>query len=421
MRPRLLAALLAVLCACRKAEAPPAPVAPEPAPAAMPSPPVEVPNMPAEFALDAYRRFAADKKGNLFFSPYSISSALAMTYAGAAGRTKDEMSKALRFERHGDTLHEDFGALTAALNALGAAGQVKLSVANALWAQKDYAFREEFLGVAAKSYGAGVRKVDFMADPNAARAVINGWVEDATEKRIKDLIPEGVLAPLTKLVLTNAVYFKGQWLSRFKEAATQNAPFTNGDGAAVEAPLMFQAETFPYTEDRDLQILELPYRGGEVAMTVLLPRRADGLPALEKSLSPEALAGWLSRLQPTEARVHLPRFKVETSLALIGPLRALGMKSAFENCELAPPERCADFSAMSGNRELYISAALHKAFVEVNEEGTEAAAATAVVMTASESVSQIVEFRADRPFLFLIRHRRSGAVLFMGRLTHPGA
>lgn len=405
MRPRLLAALLAVVCACRKVD----------------TPPVEVSAMPTDFALDAYRRLAADRAGNLFFSPYSVSSALAMTYAGAAGRTKDEMSKALRFEGHGDALHEDFGALTAELNALGAAGQVKLSVANALWAQKGYTLREEFLDVAAKSYGAGVREVDFKTDPNAARAVINAWAEDATENRIKDLIPQGVLDALTRLVLTNAIYFKGQWLSRFEVARTKNAPFFKGEGASIDAALMFQNDTFPYAEDRDLQVLELPYKGGDVAMTVFLPRRADGLPGLEKSLSPKALELWLSRLEPTKVQVHLPRFKLESAFALNEPLKKLGMRSAFELClDGIPTEGCADFSAMSGNRELFIATALHKAFVEVNEEGTEAAAATAVVMSLAEGISQVVEFRADRPFFFLIRHRRSGAVLFMGRLTEPG-
>ena len=372
-----------------------------------------------QFALALYGRLAAREKGNLFLSPYSISSALAMTFAGARGLTQREMAAALHFPESGEALHASFGRLTQGLNALGKGGKVELSVANALWGQKGSSFLPGFIDLGRRSYGAGLSSLDFRSDPEGARAVINAWVEKETRRKIKDLVPSGALGPRTRLVLTNAVYFKGSWARQFEKAATREEPFTLPDGAKAKAPLMRQEAEFGYAETPELQALELPYSGKELSMVVVLPRKADGLPALERVLDERRLAGWLAGLASRKVEVVLPRFKVTAAFQLNEPLIGLGMPSAFKLSEVPLPDE-ADFSGMTGGRHLFISAALHKAFVDVNEEGTEAAAATAVLMAVAESVEPPTPvFRADHPFLFLIRDRRDGTVLFLGRLADP--
>ncbi|MCY3017687.1 MAG: serpin family protein [Planctomycetota bacterium] len=369
------------------------------------------------FAADLYARLAA-QPGNLFFSPNSIETALAMTCAGARGETAAQMAKVLHLPAKDDALHKHFGAFLKELNAdKGADGKPRsfqLSAANALWGQKGYAFLPEFLDLTKTCYGAGLSELDFRTNAEGARQTINAWVEKETKDKIKDLIAPGVLSSMTRLVLTNAVYFKGTWADQFQPAATKDQPFLLGGAEQVDCPMMHRKGGYGYKEGDGFMALQLPYQGGELSMIVLLPNAMDGLPKLEKDLTSANLAAWLRGFQHGDVAVTLPRFKVTAAFMLGDALQALGMSDAFTAA-------AADFSGMDGKRDFSISAVIHKAFVDVNEEGTEAAAATAVVMKGRAAPQQPKVFRADHPFVFLIRHETSGAILFMGRLANPKA
>jgi len=390
-----------------------------------------------EFALALYRQLRQDlgkenEEWNLFFSPYSISTALAMTYAGARGDTETQMAKALHFPQAGlfksgslmnrtilppwsrERLHNAFAQLGKELNGEGKERGYELHVANALWGQKGYEFLPEFLRLTQKHYGAGLQEVDFIRAAEPARLGINKWVEGKTNQKIKDLIPSGVLNSLTRLVLTNAIYFKGDWKHQFKERLTKEAPFYVTVGKTVRAPLMLQREEYNYAEADDVQILELPYKSGQLSMIVFLPKTRDGLEKMEKSLTPDTLKDHLKKLRTTDVIVHLPKFKLTSEFRMKKILSTLGMRDAFSPLK-------ADFSGMTKKEKLFISAVLHKAFVEVNEEGTEAAAATGVVVGTTSVPLPPKEFRADHPFLFLIRDNQTESILFMGRLTNPNA
>ena len=351
-------------------------------------------------------------QGNLFFSPYSISAALAMAYAGARENTAKQMAEVLHFGPQ-EQFHAAFGALQTAINEVQKAGQVKLNVANSLWIQKDYALQDSFLDITGKHYGATPFIVDFVGATEPARQKINTWVEDKTQDKIKELIKPGVLDAMTRMVLANAIYFKGDWASQFKKSATQDEPFSVAPAKTVSVPLMYQENDFGYRETSQYQALTMPYAGKALSMVVMLPKTADGLSALEADLtaSHRAVA---SRSGQRKVRVYLPRFKMTSEFGLGDTLISMGMTDAFDGGK-------ADFSGMSGKKDLCISAVIHKAFVDVNEEGTEAAAATAVVMkrTAMAIEPEPAVFRADHPFLFLIRHDASGAILFMGRVVNP--
>ena len=387
-----------------------------------------------KFALELYAKLRT-KQGNLFLSPYSISTALAMTYSGARGQTASQMATVLQFplERR-KALDSDnqgrpfyrieselisperiaaaFGGLQKALNARGAKGGYELTVANALWGQKGYGFLKEFQELTQTHYDGKLNELDFVAAAEAARNTINAWVEKKTKDKIKDLIGPGVLDRMTRLVLTNAIYFKGNWASQFKEEKTAEAPFTLANGEKVNAPMMNQTARFNYMEAEDFQGLELPYVDNELSMIILLPRRLEGLSDLEKTLTSENLAAWTAKLRKREVIVSIPKFKMTSQFSLASVLKSMGMTDAFT--------ANADFSGMTGKKELFISAVIHKAFVEVNEEGTEAAAATGVAMRLTAAVpDRTPVFRADHPFLFLIRDNISGSILFIGRLMNP--
>lgn len=365
------------------------------------------------FAVDLYRQLCR-QKGNLFFSPYSISSALAMTYAGAQGETAAQMARVLRFGLEADALHAVFAALTNLLHELNAQGGVDVQVANALWPCTGYAFLPAFLDLLRTHYGVAITPLDFRADPEGARQEINAWAEEHTHGKIKDLIPAGVLTPLTRLVLTNAIYFKGRWERPFDPALTQPAPFTVRPGQEVTVPTMAQTLRCGYGEEDELEVLELSYVGRGLSMIVLLPREVDGLGRLEEQLTVEVLDHWVAQLWHTEVQVFLPRFTVESGFRLDAALQALGAVDPFDGGR-------ANFAGMTSQRDLYLDAVLHKAFVEVNEEGTEAAAATAAAMAMRAATSRPVVFRADHPFLFLIRENSVGSILFMGRVENPAA
>ena len=378
------------------------------------------------FALELYAKLR-EQKGNLFFSPYSISAALAMTYAGARGETEAQMAKVLHFPtvlvekgppssagwrvRDRERFHSAFGAIIKDLNAKGEKGNYELSVANALWGQQGYGFLAEFLELIEAKYGGKLNEVDFITATEAARQTINAWVEKETKDKIKNLIQKGVLDKLTRLVLTNAIYFKGNWARQFKEENTKEAAFTLLNGKKVDTPMMNQTAEFGYIKAKDFQGLELPYVDNELSMIILLPKETDGLIGFEKSLMAENLSQWLARLRKHEVIVSVPKFKETCQFSLADVLKQMGITDAFLGK--------ADFSGMNGKRDLFISAVIHKAFVDVNEEGTEAAAATAVMVVTAVGPKEIPVFRADHPFLFLIRDNDSGSILFIGRMMNP--
>jgi len=364
------------------------------------------------FAVELYTHLRS-QPGNLFFSPESISTAFAMAYAGARGRTATQMQQVFHFTLPADRLHPAMGALLASMNA--AHPDYQLRVADALWAEQDEQFLPNFVKVMQQDYGAGFRRVDFEHAPEAVRGTINQWVAQETSNRIQNLIGPGVLTPATRLVLTNAIYFKGTWLDPFPARDTSREDFYLSSGATAKTPLMHRSGEYSYYDGGSFQELELPYKGDELAMIVLLPKQKDGLTALEQQFTDAAASSWIARLEPAEkVIVTLPSFTMTQQFELSGTLAAMGMPQAFSGA--------ADFSGMTGERGFTISAAIHKAFIDVNERGTEAAAATSTIMTATAMRAPEpppIVFRADHPFLFLIRDTRTGEILFMGRLEDP--
>lgn len=366
------------------------------------------------FATALYRELAIQPNG-LFFSPSSITAALAMTAAGARGETAMELAGALGLQLSPDRLRPALGRL---LEATRGASGIELATANAQWVQAGHELRPEYLALVRETYRAALEEVDFEGATEAARARINAWVDTQTKGRIRDLVPPGVLTVLTRLVLVNAIYFKGSWSAPFDPRATRDEPFHPLDNAPVRAPFMRRTGPYRLVEDHDAQAIELPYGDGALTM-VVLPRKRAGLPALEKALGGtwlDEILAQFDREDPREVEVHLPRFRVEASFRLDDVLQRLGARRAFDRAQ-------ADFSEMTADPAgFYIGAVLHRAFVEVNEEGTEAAAATAVMMLLGAAVVAPPLppiFRADDPFLFLIRDRRTKLVLFLGRLLDP--
>jgi serpin B len=364
------------------------------------------------FAVALYHQLCG-QGGNLFFSPESISTALAMAYAGARGNTASEMAKALHFTLPSDQLHPAMGALLRDLNA--AHSDYQLNVANALWAQQGYTFLDQFLDLLKGDYGAGLQQVDFKGAPEAARSTINQWVEQKTQDKIKDLLAPGAVTPDTRLVLTNAIYFNGNWQTQFDKAQTRNEEFYLSQTKSAAAPLMHREGSFGYFDGGTFQILEIPYKSNALSLIVLLPKERSGLSGLEDSMTASNMQQWVSQVAPVpKVIVTIPKFKSTQEFELSTALRALGMPQAFG--------ADADFSGMTGKRDFAISAVIHKAFVDVNEEGTEAAAATAVTMRALAMRAPGPPppvFRADHPFIFFIRDNGSRSILFLGRMTDP--
>ena len=365
-----------------------------------------------EFATDLYAQLRT-QEGNLFFSPYSISTALAMTYGGARGETAKQMASTLHFDLPANMLAPAFVEMQGDLNEVQSQGHVQLAVANSLWPQKDYTFQPDYLKLCKKYYGTSIHPVDYINDTEGARKTINGWVEEKTNDKIVDLLAPGSLDASNRLVLVNAIYFKGKWEKRFEAGQTENEPFYESSNQTSSARLMRQTDDFGYAEFPDLQVLELPYTGGEVSMVVLLPSKVDGIGELEQELTVPNLAKWTAPLSKQKVQVFLPTFKVTSEFSLGDTLGAMGMPDAFIYGQ-------ADFSGMDGTRDLFISKVVHKAYVDVDEEGTEAAAATAVVMTLAAAMpAEPLVFRADHPFLFLIRDNPTGSILFLGRVMDP--
>jgi serpin B len=369
------------------------------------------------FAFELYQALR-EEEGNLFYSPHSISVALAMTYAGARGETAQQMAATLQFLLEQERLHPAFNWLDAKLASRGEGAEGKdgegfrLNIVNTIWGQKDYSFLTDFLDVLAENYGAGLRILDFITETEESRLAINQWVSDQTEGRIKDLIPQGVITWLTRLVLTNAIYFNAAWEYPFDEDMTADGPFYLLDGGQVTVPMMKQTEVFGYTEGEGYQAVELLYDGCELSMVILLPE-AGQFEVFEEGLQAQQVDAIINDLQLTEVALTMPKFEFDSEFSLKDTLAGMGMPIAFSDG--------ADFSGMTGNPELFISEVVHKAFVAVDEAGTEAAAATAVIMEYSAVPEPLVGVTIDRPFIFLIRDIDTGAILFVGRVMNPGA
>lgn len=373
------------------------------------------------FAFEMYSRLVQEdgsRGSNLFFSPYSVSSALAITYEGAKGKTADEIRSVFHFPENETARRGGFSAMNAGINT--GDPRYSLRTANALWAEKTFPFLAEYTGTAGNSYGAKITNLDFIGSPEDSRKTINSWVEDKTENRIKDLLPAGVIDSVTRLVITNAIYFKGTWVKQFEKNQTADTEFRAAPGKTMMVPMMQRTDenaVFRYAETDDLQMLSMPYdhtTGKQLSMVILLPRD-DSLAMTESLLNESMLSALQQSAESRQVKVYLPKFTVKTKYTEMGrTLAAMGMPTAFSSD--------ADFSGMDGKRDLFISAVIHQAFVDVNEEGTEAAAATAVVMrlaAAPANPEPVPVFRADHPFIFLIQDEETGAILFMGRMVNP--
>ncbi len=372
----------------------------------------------SSFAFDMYQALR-EEDDNLFYSPYSISLALAMTYAGARGETAEQMADTLHFILPNNQLHPAFNWLDIELASRGEGAEGKdgegfrLNIVNAIWGQEGYKFLSEFLDLLAENYGAGLRPLDFASAPEESRITINNWVSGQTEGRIEDLIPQGLIDTWTRLVLTNAIYFNAAWQYPFSEDMTEDGPFYLLDGGEVTVPMMKQTESFGYAEGDGYQAVELPYDGRELSMVILLSR-AGQFEAFEGSLDAQRVDGIIRELEHKRVALTMPKFEFESDFSLRETLAAMGMPDAFL-------WGVADFSGMTGNRDLFIGDVVHKAFVSVDEAGTEAAAATAVVMPTEMTPEEPVEVTVNRPFVFLIHDIETGTILFVGRIVNPSA
>ncbi len=363
-----------------------------------------------KFAFDVYQKL--DHSKNIFFSPYSVFSALSMVYEGAEGKTAEEIKDALYLPEK-DLLRKSFKAIYNAINKREK--EYSLSTGNALWAQKDYAFLKEYINVIEEDYGARVTNLDFARETELSRKTINEYIEKQTENKIKDLIPKGILGPLTRLVITNAIYFKGDWKFQFGKEKTKEMDFYVKPGESVKTEMMFMEiddTRFNYFEDEDLEIIELPYKAEEVAMLILLPK--NDIKNIENGLSFEMIRNYKNRMEETSIdAIYLPKFELDTKYFIKDILISLGINDAFV-------VGLADFSKMDGTKNLVIDSVIHQAYVGVDEEGTEAAAATAALMRLTSIMpGEEKVFNANRPFLFFIEEKETGIILFIGKLNNP--
>ncbi len=375
--------------------------------------PQAVVNANSVFAVDLFRALGkGDSRKNVFVSPFSVSTALAMTYEGSRGGTRRQMAAVLHLTMPDAARRQEFAALLARTQA-GPGKHYKLETANALWGQKDYHFEAAFTGTIKEDYGGGFFTVDYMHDKRGSIHTINRWIENKTAGKIVNLLHADDVSQLTRLILTNAIYFKGNWAVQFEKDATRQEAFHLAGDAQVPTPMMHQSGNYLYVKQGGLAAIELPYADHELSMLAILP---DGdIGQLDQSLTVEEIHQLQAHMREQDVEVVLPRFKFETRYALKPVLSAMGMRDAFD-------EGLADFSGMTGHPDLFIDQVIHQARIEVNEEGSEAAASTAVVMNlkAMREERRLV-FRADRPFLFFIVHNATGSILFMGRLCNPAS
>jgi serpin B len=371
------------------------------------------------FAFDLYQAVRTSD-GNLFYSPFSISLALAMTYAGARGETASQMASTLHFTLQDDRLHPAFNALDLDLARrpeqaadVDKNQRFALSIVNSMWGQKGWLFLSEFLDLLALNYGAGMRLVDYMNAPEEARLAINDWVSEQTKAKIKDLVPQGLITSDTTLVLVNAIYFKAAWQYEFDSSQTKDGPFTLLDGSQVSAPLMSldHLASLGYASDDGWQAVTLPYKGGMTEMVIIVPDEG-WFTEFEASLSAERFDEILAGMEPKMVVLTMPKFSFTSSYQLKDVLSGMGMPLAFD-------DKQADLSGIDGRRDLFIRDVVHKAFVAVDEAGTEAAASTAVIIAPTAMLMPDVELTIDRPFFFVIRDVPTGSILFVGRMVDP--
>ncbi|MEW6404197.1 MAG: serpin family protein [Chloroflexota bacterium] len=369
------------------------------------------------FALDIYQSLRPSD-GNLILSPYSISIALAMTYAGARGETESQMADVLHFDQGQDATHSAFNALDLELAQRGESGSdrdqepMQLNIANAVWAEQTFPFLQDYLDTIAVNYGAGIRLADFITQSDPTRKEINSWVSDQTKDKINNLLPDGSLNPDTRMVLVNAIYFKADWLDQFEADDTQEAPFHLLDGSQVTVDMMSQSmHGFPYAKGDGYQAVELAYAGESAAIDIIVPDEGR-LEEFEASFDQAVFKGIIGEMQPVSLTLGLPKFEFTKDFNLSDTLTVMGMSDAFDR-------GLADFSGMSIKEDLFISDVIHKAFVAVDEEGTEAAAATAVIMELAGAAMSDVTLTIDRPFIFIIRDTATGQILFIGRVLNP--
>lgn len=367
------------------------------------------------FAWDLYHSARAEG-GNLILSPYSISLALAMTYAGARGETESQMEDVLHYPLGQSPTHNAFNALDLDLSKRGQAGDensepLNLNIANAVWAEQSYPFLQEFLDTLAVHYGAGIFLADFINQFEAVRRTINEWVADSTEGRIQDLLPKASLNAYSRMVLVNAIYFKADWLDPFDADSTRPETFQHLDGSESSVEMMNNGVLIPYHTGKGFQAIELPYAGDTSSMTIFVPD-AGNFETFESSFDYSLYSQTLSDMQPRSVALGLPEFQFDKAINLSDVLKDMGMPDAFD-------PGAADFSGMTGAKDLFISNVFHKAYVAVDEQGTEAAAATAVIMEITSAQLYEIELQIDRPFIFAIRDKPSGQILFLGRVTDP--
>ena len=363
------------------------------------------------FAINLYSQYKSEE-GNIFFSPFSISTAMAMVYEGAEGKTAKEIKSVFGFPKYDNSRRNQYSNLLSEINKKDK--KYALKTANALWAEQDFNFLDKYLTTVEEYYEGKTTNLDFKNEPDASRLIINNWVEDKTNDKIKDLLPEGVIDSLTRLVLTNAIYFKAKWLTQFDANKTSDEYFRVNPDKSIKVPMMqptSQKSIFNYTQNKDLQILEMPYVGEDLSMLILLPLD-DDIEALENSFTIEKLTEWKKSLRKRRVKIYIPKFKFKTKYSLNETLSDLGMPTAFTNS--------ADFSGMTGTKDLKIDKVIHQAFIEVNEEGTEAAAATGIGVGMKTSMPPPTPiFKADHPFIFIIQQKETGNILFMGRVSNP--
>jgi len=407
IKARAVFRFAAMLCAISVAIAAGAGAAEDPPPSATVAQGVNL------FAFDLYGALRSEQSGNLFFSPQSISTALAMTYTGARGETAAEMARTMHFSLPPDRLSADYAELLRALREPGGTPSYRLSIADRLWGQRGVSYLAPFVALTRRDYGAEPVLADFASNAEGVRREINAWVAQETEGKITDLVPARSLGSGTRLVIANAIYFRGNWAEQFERSATRNQPFHVSAGTTVDVPLMSAKLSVGYWRypEAALTIVQLPYKGNDLSMLVILPDAPDGLAGMEAQLTAENIRRWTVGFVPETVLVYLPRFSVESGVELSSTLATMGMRLPFSDA--------ADFSGVTGQRDVYLSAVWHKARVDVDERGTEAAAATGVNLIVGAVASEPPTFRADHPFVFLIRHNRTGAILFLGRLTNP--
>ncbi|XP_053322835.1 serpin B6-like isoform X2 [Spea bombifrons] len=371
----------------------------------------------SSFALNLFKRLSdSNNAGNMFFSPLSISSALAMVYLGAKGNTAAQMSEVLQFNKAKD-LHTDFQSLISDINKPGT--DYLLRTANRLYGEKSFTFLDEFLGSTLKYYHADLECVDFSGKAEICRKNINDWVAQKTEGKIQDLLPDGSVDALTRLVLVNAIYFKGNWANQFDKSQTKEMPFRLSKNESKPVQMMYKKAKYQMTYIGDLltKVIELPYVNNELSMIIMLPDEIEdnttGLEKLERELTYLKFMEWTNpeMMDRTEVELFLPKFKLENNYDLESVLSQMGMSDAFDIVR-------SDFSGMSGSNDLVLSKVVHKSYVEVNEEGTEAAAATGAIMML-RCARIVPRFICDHPFLFFIIHKQSRSVLFFGRFSSP--